>query len=118
MKEDSTNKEQFAKLYYRTMASLELKTPAEKILFTIIDCFPHGQYKGSLDYLMRMTGIANKRTLLKYLNYMIDIGLLKKDKVNGRKVYYTVLRRPSITPAETSTNDIDILNMLNITGQI
>ena len=118
MKEDNTNKEQFAKLYYRTMASLELKTPAEKILFTIIDCFPYGQYKGSLDYLMRMTGIANKRTLLKYLSYMVDIGLLKKDKINGRKVHYTVLRRPSIAPVETSTDDIDILNILNITGQI
>ena len=49
---------------------------------------------------------------------MVDIGLLRKDKINGRKVYYTVLRRPSLAPIETSTDDIDILSILNMTGQM
>lgn len=109
---------QFAKLYYETLMSSELKTAAEKLLFTIIDCYPSHKYKGSLDYLMNKTGIANKRTLLKYLNYMVDIGLLKKNKINGRKVEYSVLRRPTHSVEDFTTEDFDILTMLEITGQM
>lgn len=108
---------QFIKVFYRVLESPELKTAAEKLIYSIIYSFPNGRYSASLEWLMSKTGVGNKNTLLKYLNNLVILGLLKKDKVNGRKVIYRIGRTPAPTMEDPVTADADIVSFLYESGQ-
>ena len=112
---------QFFKLYYSFLNSPELKTPAEKIIYSIIYSFTREQkrhYIASLDWLQRITGIGHKDTLMKYLKRMVDAGLLVKNKRNGRTVEYCIGRLPETETVSYGSEDMDVLWFLEKTGQL
>lgn len=114
-------KKPFVKLYYDFINSPELKTPAEKIIYSIIFSFTqerNQKYIASLDWLQRVTGVGHKDTLMKYLRRMVASGLLEKVKLSSRKVMYRIGRYPEPTPHPYGSEDIDVLYFLEQTGQL
>ena len=108
---------QFIKVFYRVLESPELKTAAEKLIYSIIYSFPNGKYTASLQWLMDKAGIGTKNTLIAYLNKMVAIGLLKKEKIGYRKVRYQILRAPAPKANEDDYDNAEIISFLYESGQ-
>lgn len=72
----------------------ELENAAEVLLYANIYAFKNHIFYGAVSTLMERCKVTNRNTMFKYLKRLTEIGLLKKTKINGRKVMYAVIREP------------------------
>lgn len=108
---------QFIKVFYRVLDTPELKTSAEKLIYSIIYSFPNGKYSASLKWLANKAGVGSVDTLQKYLKQMVLLGLLQKEKVNGRKVIYRIGRVPLPNEHSYASEEADVIAFLMESGQ-
>ena len=100
-------KSNFIQVHDFIINSPELKTSAEVLIFSYIYGFKGHRYYGSLETLMKVAHLSCKNTLVKYLQGMVDSGLLHKEKKSYRSVEYTVLRKPIQKQEEFEEIDIN-----------
>lgn len=94
MPEKKFNNKRFIAIFDFMVNTPELKTPAEVLLYAVIYAYPNHRCYASIDTLMNKCHVSNRRTMVKYLQSLVDAGLIDKTKVNGRKVIYEVIREP------------------------